>query len=353
MKIADTVAPSYEQLRPLKPIITDTFPVYSKLVHTLNTAQKHADDTVAHVLGTCSAYAYSDGDTVAMIMARLGLNDNHCLRVEQSVDAMFIRSTAYLLQSKCGRVVILCYRGTEPVNVVNWLTDADVSPEKVTFDLPGENDSFEVHGGFYRNVRATRHEVLNALVRAYNGRSVLQTNAAVEHPMESLYITGHSLGGAMAAMFGLMLVSEPAYAPIVEKLKAIYTFGQPMIGDSGLAKACSAHPFLGPNVLRYVYGNDVVPELPPKASGDFAHFGVEHHFERRGENGQDGHWTRRANPSTQLGNVLELSGAAFAFLAQQVKTLRNFPFQHSIYDHGPQHYISALTPPGVRSEFGD
>jgi hypothetical protein len=29
------------------------------------------------------------------------------------------------------------------------------------------------------------------------------------------------------------------------------------------------------------------------------------------------------------------------------------PFPYQLDDHLPQHYITALTPPGVRSEFGD
>jgi len=48
-----------------------------------------------------------------MMAARLGFDRPVCVRITQIVDAMFIFSTAYLVQSRCGRVVILCYRGTE------------------------------------------------------------------------------------------------------------------------------------------------------------------------------------------------------------------------------------------------
>ncbi len=41
------------------------------------------------------------------------------------------------------------------------------------------------------------------------------------------------------------------------------------------------------------------------------------------------------------------------FLARQFKLTRNVPFHASVNDHLPQYYITALTPPGVRSEFGD
>src|ERR1700675_3612611 len=148
MLIDHAIAPSYEQLRPMKSPTSATFPVYSDLVDRLGNAT-HPEGEVAHALGTCAGYAYADHNTVAMIMARVGLENNHCLMVSERVDAMFICSTAFLVQSKCGRAVILCYRGTEPSNFINWLTDADVNPERVSFPFPEPKD-IEVHGGFYR-----------------------------------------------------------------------------------------------------------------------------------------------------------------------------------------------------------
>ena len=350
MLITESRAPSYEQLRPLKPVTTPTFPVYPELADGLVGTDAHPDATVAHVLGTCAGYAYAEADTVAMIMARMGLNDNRCLKIHQSVDPMFIASTAFLIQSEDGRSVILCYRGTEPVNLVNWLTDIDINPEKVTIAFPDAPGTFEVHAGFYRNVRATRYEVVNALERALNGQSVLVEGGPMPGPLEALYVTGHSLGGAMAALMAIMLLTEPAYAPIAARLKAAYTFGQPMIGTPALAEACDGHPFLGHNVLRYLYGHDVVPQLPPTASGDFAHFGPEYQYERKGD---EGRWKHNDQPTGQLPNLLELVSIPISFLARQLRLSRNLPFRASIYDHLPHHYIAALTPPDVRSEFGD
>ena len=298
------------------------------------------------MLATCSSYAYADEQTVTMIAARLGLADNHCVRISQNVDAMFICSTAYLVQSRCGRVAILCYRGTEPVNFINWLTDTDVTPEKLSFPAAGGGPSFTVHAGFYRNVRSTRFEVVAMLQRALRGESILAKGGSMPHPLEALYVTGHSLGAAMAAMMGTMLVMEETYAPIADRLRAVYTYGQPMIGNPALAEACAKDKFLGRQVFRYIYGHNVVAELPPTASGDFAHFGRELRYE-------GGRWAESDKPTAQLSNLLELPGAAAAFVAHQLRWLRNMPFQHSLYDHEPQHYIAALTPPGVQSEFGN
>jgi hypothetical protein len=347
MKTQDSVAPEYQYLRPFKKPESATFPVYKKLEEILHRSTEHPDRVVAHTLATCAGYAYSDADTVAMIMARMGLETNHCRQISQVVDAMFISSHAYLVQSKDGRVVILCYRGTQPLNFINWLTDADVNPDTVPVPFADPPVSFQVHGGFYRNVRSTRHEVVQSLERALEGRSVRAKGKLMPHPMETLYLTGHSLGGAMAALMAVMLRTEEAYAPIARTLRAVYTFGQPMICEPALAKACDGDAFLHDNVIRYIYGSDVVPQLPPTVSGQFAHFGQERRC------GPGALTETLDRPTQQLGNLTGLVAAPLAFLTHQLRLFRNLPFQQSLYDHGPHHYITALTPTGVTSEFGD
>jgi hypothetical protein len=346
----ESKAPPYEELRPLKPLKTRRFPVYPDLANKLVATERHPDPTVAHVLGTCAGYAYSEPDTVAMIMARMGLKDNRCLKVAQFVDAMLISSTSFLVQSEDGGSVILCYRGTEPVSLINWLTDVDVNPEKVLIEFQDGTGAFEVHGGFYRNMRATRYQVVAALERALEGKSVFAEGGSVARPLEALYITGHSLGGAMAALTAVTLVTEPAYSSIAAKLKAVYTFGQPMIGSPALAEACDRHPFLGRRVLRYVYANDIVPQLPPKASGPFAHFGPEFQYKASEPKGD---WERNHQSRKQLSNLLQVLTTPLSFLARQLRSFRNVPFRASIYDHFPHRYIAALKPSAVLTEFGE
>src|SRR3954468_12647758 len=138
MMRTEATAPQIAKLRPLKRQRSSTFPVYQDLVAAVVKPNEQPDPTVAHVLATCAGYGYSDTETVSMILARLGLVDNRGLPVEENVDAMFICSTAHIVQSHDGRVVIVCYRGTQPANFVNWLTDADVNPETVAYPFAGE-----------------------------------------------------------------------------------------------------------------------------------------------------------------------------------------------------------------------
>ncbi len=58
-------------------------------------------------------------------------------------------------------------------------------------------------------------------------------------------------------------------------------------------------------------------------------------------------------PISQIGYLLGLIEAPLAFVARQFRLARSLPFQFSLNDHGPHHYISAITPPEVPNEFGD
>ncbi|GAB2848801.1 hypothetical protein GCM10027176_60230 [Actinoallomurus bryophytorum] len=371
----DTLGPDYTELRPYGPRTTPGFPVYPDLEDRLLRTGRHPDPVIAHALATCAAYAYSDAETVSMIMARLGLEKNHCRVVTSSVDAMFIRSTAFLVQSASGRVAILCYRGTVPTDFTGWMTDADVAPERMTYRIGDPRAT--VHAGFYRNVRATRYEVVAALKRACQGRSVRaplpdEPDGPRMDGLEALYVTGHSLGGAMAAMMAVMLRHERKFRAgddLTDRLRAAYTFGQPMIGDPRFARACQKDAFLRDNVIRYVYDSDVVPHLPPKTAGPYRHFGREFSYQvphlRRGVLGlsrylghpydtRRGHLREQAVPAGQTLSLLGGFGlAALAFAGSRVQPLRSLPVVYSFEDHRPQHYITCLTPPGVQNEFGD
>lgn len=351
MLIENASAPPYSTLRTIKPVDSSTFPVYHDLAVTLAGADRQPDGAVAHTLAVAAGYAYSDSKTVAMMLARMGLADNRCHRVEMSVDAMFIQSTAHVIQSSDGSVVIVAFRGTELTNLVNWLTDLDVHPDKIELPFPGAAGPFAVHAGFYRNVRATWFKVVEALERAKEGRSVRDDdpNSQMANPMTALYLTGHSLGGAMAALLAVMLVVDDDYANCFGPIfKGAYTFGAPMVGSPEFAEACANHPVLSHDVVRYVYKRDPVPHLPPRDSDRFAHFGREFRYE-----GSFPWKDTSDDPIGQVGHLVGLIEAPLAFVARQFRLTRGLPFQFSLHDHAPHHYISALTPPGVPNEFGD
>jgi hypothetical protein len=337
-------APSFAALRPFRPPTTpDAFPVYDDLEELL-VAERPDDDLAAHVLAVAAGYAYAGPEVLAMMMARLGLRDCRCRAVAMAVDPMFIRSTANVVQSADGRVVVVAYRGTEPMSFINWLTDADVYQEQVRLAV-ADGQALKVHAGFYRNVRATRYQVLGMLELALEGQSVLKDGPAVDYPMEALYLTGHSLGGAMASMLAVMLHTDPSFSGLADRMRRVCTYGQPMLADSALARACQGHAFLGSQVVRHVYQKDVVAHLPPRDTGRFEHFGVERRF-----NGRT--WTTEA-ATLQMASMGGLLETPVSYLAERLPVLRRLPRRYSLDDHLPHHYIKALTPTDRPSEFGD
>jgi hypothetical protein len=316
------------------------FPIYDDLVPALLAAHQgdRADRnaTVAHVLATAAGYSYSDIGTLTTIMSRVGLEDNACVRVAQTVDAMFIFSTAYLVQSRCGRVVILSYRGTEPATLGNWLADADIGSASLA--LGGE--PLGVHAGFHRNVRATLWGVIRELQLALRGRSLADPDKELDHPMQALYVTGHSLGGAMALLFALSLAGNAEQRAIAATLRAVYTFGQPLAVGGPLPEVAHA---VGRKVFRYVRARDPIPALPPLAWGRFAHFGHEYRF-------ADGEWKASVEPVAQLKGIREIPSALLAFFAT---AKHRDTSRYSMREHGPHLYIAALRPGGRVTEFGD
>ncbi|KAB2970029.1 MAG: lipase family protein [Thermoanaerobaculia bacterium] len=314
------------------------FPLYADPVGDLLRAH-HADAaerdaTAAHLLGVCAAYAYADTRTVATLMSRLGLADGACVRVEQTVDAMFVFSTAYLVQSRCGRVVLLAYRGTEPTNLASWIGDADVGPEP----MPVEGEPLAVHSGFRRNLGATRLGVLAELHLALEGRSLLDPERTVDHPLDALYVTGHSLGGAMAALFALSL--GPAERAVAERLRAIYTFGQPLATAVPLPAA--AHR-VGRRLFRHVLPRDPIPALPLASWGRLGHLGQEYRW-------LDGEWRRSATAVVQIASARRLSPSVLAFF---LSARRRAAARYSLAEHVPHRYLEALRPPGRVTELGD
>ncbi|MCH9816246.1 MAG: lipase family protein [Actinomycetia bacterium] len=356
MLVASAIGPSLHDLRPLKP---DTvpgdepgrFPVYPDLVDQMATAGQAADPEIAHALSVCANYAYAsvagfctEPDTLARMMARMGMPSNSTLMVADRVDVSFIVSNGFVIQSEDGRVAILCYRGTEPFNPANWLTDADLESEQVTIQV-GQHQ-LTVHPGFYRNVRATRSPLIAALDRACRGRSVVDEDTTVPNRLEALYVTGHSLGGAMAAIMGLLMLNDPAYAELAQRLRAVYTYGAPMIGSPDLAQevatADQAQYF-----SRFVYRRDVVPHLPPWGLGRYRHFGQEY---RPGRN--DHGWIAASGNSLQ-GPFSSVAMAPVEFISRTIPLARYLWFPYSLSDHLPLNYVSWLAPPGVASEYGD
>lgn len=395
------IGPSYADLKPMKGPENSNLPVYPDLLDKLASESSHPDREVAYALATCAGYAYAeskgcgDARTVATMMTRMGLPGNHCQAIELTVDSMYLDTTAFMVQSHDGRVVILSYRGTEVLDLVDWLSDADLEPEIYSFSFDGVKETAGVHSGYYRGARATRHRVVKALQRALAGRSILdeddpdRPDTPLAHSLHALYITGHSLGGAIAAMMAVMLKSDAAYERIAHTLRAVYTFGQPMLATPEFAEKCRQRDY-DKDMFRYIHRRDVVPHVPPRTTGRFEHIGSEFQYKDVTPGHPDPSRDWKPNDRvTQQASLLEFSfaflidfplrrfplarkyiigpynrlhavvssgplGSAAGTLVPWVPVLRllRFPYIYAIEEHAPHHYISKLATEGVLNEYG-
>lgn len=136
------------------------------------------------------------------------------------------------------RMVLVAFRGTEPTNLRDWLSDTNTPP------VPGPAKKGFVHYGFHRAL-----DVVHPQVR--------DTVCEFKDDGQTVWFTGHSLGGALAMLSGARMHFEaPNLVP-----HGVYTYGQPRTCDATLAKAYDQA--LKGRTFRFVNNNDIVPQVPP------------------------------------------------------------------------------------------
>ncbi len=136
---------------------------------------------------------------------------------------------------------VLAFRGTQTGK--DWETDLTAAPDKLI--LPHHRDHVWVHRGFLEAFKGQRTEILKAV----DGLP----------PNVGLYITGHSLGGAMAQIASAFLERDT--------LAACYTYGAPRTGQA-LFDAIVKCPH-----YRIVHKMDLVPATPPPEYNGYVHSG--------------------------------------------------------------------------------
>jgi hypothetical protein len=137
--------------------------------------------------------------------------------------------------------VILSFAGTDPGIWQNLATDFSPLPRA----------GLDMHGGFVLAAEAAREEIKQAV----------DLCKASQKP---LFITGHSLGAALAA-----LAAQQALAASMRP-RAVYGYGMPRVGGQQFQANYDAD--LGAVTYRLVHGDDLVARVPPTAAR-FHHVG--------------------------------------------------------------------------------
>ncbi len=132
------------------------------------------------------------------------------------------------------RASVLAFRGSG--SAFDWVSD--FIAQQTTY-RPVKNSGL-THKGFTDIYMSTRMQILEILKQL--------------PPEKPLFITGHSLGGALATLAAIDLANNSAFtAPIV------YTFGAPRVGDP---KFASSYNSTVATHWRFQNEFDIVPHLP-------------------------------------------------------------------------------------------
>ncbi|ORX94177.1 alpha/beta-hydrolase [Basidiobolus meristosporus CBS 931.73] len=180
----------------------------------------------------------------------------------------------YIGYSKEDKKIVISFRGSS--NLANWIKNLGVTP--TAFVYPTANDKVKVHSGFYETYAS-----VESTVRA--GLKQVLTTLKDQTESYKLVITGHSLGGAVAAFcamdikrFYLNPMSGRSFQSdllIIDRSQIyLHTYGQPRTGNKEFAQL--VYDTFGLNstqsrLTRITNKNDPVSRLPPQNLDYFQH----------------------------------------------------------------------------------
>jgi triacylglycerol lipase len=138
--------------------------------------------------------------------------------------------------------LVIAFRGTED-KISDWLTDA--------YAVPTQVGATKIHTGFYNAFSVNTDENGSTIETILS--DILKSNHALNEngcPLP-LFLTGHSLGGALALLATRQLASDIN--------GACYTFGAPRVASYEYFENIKTP------VYRVTNSSDIVPKIPPGA----------------------------------------------------------------------------------------
>jgi triacylglycerol lipase len=177
----------------------------------------------AEFLGRASNLAYESETKITATLAGWDM------RLERFFD---VQDTQAFLAADDEKY-ILAFRGTDFSALKDWMTDADIQQVN--------GPAGKVHEGFLCAVNSIWRELWKILDQQRGQRS--------------LWVTGHSLGGALATLAVAKIRLEKAHP-----VDGLYTFGQPRVGDADFAYRFDQD--FKDRTFRFVNNQDIVPRVP-------------------------------------------------------------------------------------------
>lgn len=142
--------------------------------------------------------------------------------------------------SETNKRVCVVFRGSESKS--DWYYDFMILKKKI---MHGIYDDVHVHSGFFRQLHDT--SVYEKIVETL--KTLLH-----EHPDFDIYITGHSLGGALCTLFGFELSHE------IDNQVSVISFASPRVGNQAFKDAFDGKTNL--EHYRVTNDHDVITGTP-------------------------------------------------------------------------------------------
>lgn len=137
----------------------------------------------------------------------------------------------------------IAFRGTNEIN--DWLDNLNAFPESALFG--------EFHRGFYRSVEDLWSDIKSQVEKI-----------KTKEGSKPVFITGHSLGGAMAS------VAAAKYIHQDEPFMSVYTFGQPRAMTRNTARIFNVEA--SGRYFRFQNNEDIVTRVPARIM-NYSHVG--------------------------------------------------------------------------------
>ncbi|KAH9650567.1 C2 domain-containing protein [Citrus sinensis] len=154
------------------------------------------------------------------------------------------------------RRLVVAFRGTEQTSWKDLRTDlmlapVGLNPERIGGDFKQE---VQVHGGFLSAYDSVRIRIISLLKLSIG----FKDDSAGPLDKWHVYVTGHSLGGALATLFALEL-SSSQLAKQGAIFVTMYNFGSPRVGNKRFADVYNEKV---KDSWRVVNPRDIIPTVP-------------------------------------------------------------------------------------------
>lgn len=268
--------------------------VYQTYWDSLSTKGTDFQTERAHTLAVAADYAYLSPKEVDQRMNAQGYKVEH---FDQNGTQAFLATK--------GDHAILSFRGTESNEVQDIVADARVNQKP---EATGK-----VHAGFQHALDQVWPQIQDSLKE----KGLDQT---------PLYVTGHSLGAAVATLAANRLQDQG------NNVQGLYTYGSPRVGNSDFAQHVKENG-LSEKSWRVENHNDIVAKVPPPwLAGGYQHVGEHIYLDKDG--------APHHNPDAEL--IRDSQRSLFS-----LNTLRNDPFENNgaldpMVDHRRSEYIQHL-----------